>query len=378
MILAIDTENNTYNKGAPFDRRFKPVCYSWADRESSGAAKWDSGSYLALERWLKQAKVLVGFNLKYDLHVLRRQGLVTPEGCIIWDCQIGQFVYSKQQMRYPSLNESLKSFGLESKFDVVKTEYWDKGVQTEEVSWEILSEYAEQDARQTLALYEAQQKALSPAQRGLVRLQGLDLLVLEEMEWNGLVYDYELLEERRTKVEDQISELTGRLHEVYPDIPINFNSGDHLSAFLYGGQIKEEVRVLDGFFKTGARAGEAKFRKEEVVHDLPRLVTPIRGSELKKQGFYATNGDTLLKLKGTRKTKEIIEIIQKRTRLDSLLSKTYEGIKKVNITQNWEVGMLHGQYNQCVAVSGRLSSSNPNLQNLDSEAADLFISRYKD
>jgi DNA polymerase-1 len=377
MILAIDTESNTWNKGAPFDRRFKNICFSWADHDGSGAYQTNEESLAWLGDRIARATVLVGFNLKYDLHVLRKMGLVWPESMQVWDCQIGEFVRSKQTKRYPSLNESLQSFGLEAKYDEV-AQYWEAGVQTEEIPWDILSAYATQDARQTLQLYEAQQKVLSPQARRLVRLQGLDLLVLEEMEWNGLKYDEGLLEERATEVRNKISDITDKLRMVYPDVPINFNSGDDLSSFLYGGKVTEEVRIHDGFFKTGAKAGQAKFRREEVIHELPRLVTPLRGSELKKEGFYATNADTLLKLKGTRKTKEIIELIQKRTRLDSLLSKTYEGIKKVNLTQNWEPGWLHGQFNQVVAQTGRLSSSSPNLQNLDSEANDLFISRYDD
>ena len=266
---------------------------------------------------------------------------------------------------------------MQAKFDEVSA-LWEAGVQTDEIPWPILSAYAEQDAKQTLQLYEAQQKALSPEARRLVRLQGLDLLVLQEMEWNGLRYDEALLETRATEIRNKIQEITERLQMVYPDIPINFNSGDDLSSFLYGGKVTEEVRIHDGFFKTGLRAGMAKFRKEIVEHELPRLVTPIRGTELKKQGFYQTNADTLLKLKGTRKTKEIIELIQRRTRLDSLLSKTYEGIRKVNEVQNWEPGWLHGQFNQVVAQTGRLTSNGPNLQNLDAEANDLFISRYND
>jgi DNA polymerase I len=375
MILAIDTESNTHNHGAPFDRRFKTVCYSYSDGTDSGANPWTRESVEELEGRIKQSKVLVGFNLKYDLHVLRTKGILVPDGVQVWDCQIAEFVRSKQTQRYPSLNEILLSHGLEPKFDEV-AKYWEAGVQTEEIPWDILSAYATQDALQTLLLYEAQQKVLSEKARKLVRLQGLDLLVLEEMEWNGLKYDEGLLEERATEIRNKISEITDKLRMVYPDVPINFNSGDDLSSFLYGGKVTEEVRIHDGFFKTGARAGQAKFRREEVVHELPRLVTPLRGSELKKEGFYATNADTLLKLKGTRKTKEIIELIQKRTRLDSLLSKTYESIKKVNLTQNWEPAWLHGQFNQVVAQTGRLSSSSPNLQNLDSEANDLFISRY--
>lgn len=375
MILAIDTENDIWNKGAAFDRRFKSVCYSWATVDESGVQRTDEAGVEKLRELMQAATVLVGFNLKYDLHVVRKFGVVPPDGCVIWDCQIASFVQSKQTNRYPSLNESLKSFGLEPKFDEV-SRYWEAGIQTSEIPWDILSSYAEQDARQTLALYQAQQAALSPKEKRLVRLQGLDLLVLQEMEWNGLRYNEGLLETRATEIRKEIQELTQRLSAVYPDIDINFDSGDQLSSFLYGGTVTQEVRVMDGFYKTGLKAGQAKFRKEIVKHELPRLVTPLRGSELKKEGFFATNADTLLKLKGTRKTKEIIELIQKRTRLDSLLSKTYDGVKKVNIAQNWEPGWLHGQFNQCVVQTGRLSSSNPNLQNMDAEASDLFISRY--
>jgi len=44
--------------------------------------------------------------------------------------------------------------------------------------------------------------------------------------------------------------------------------------------------------------------------------------------------------------------------------------------QNWKRNMIYGQLNQCVARTGRLSSSKPNLQNFDGEIKTLFYSRY--
>ncbi len=376
-LLALDTENNIWNNGNPFDRRFKNVCFSWADSSSSGASKTDSDSIAWLTERIRGASCLIGFNAKYDCHVLRKLGIIEHLEKEWWDCQIAEFILSNQTWRYPSLDESCLNRGLGSKLDVVANEYWAKGIQTEDVPWEVLSAYAEMDAQLTLKLYEKQQEVMSPTQKRLCRLQCMDMMVLEEMEWNGIKFDQELCEKRAAELEEKIQEITNELSGVYPGIPINFGSGDHLSAFLYGGVVKEETKEHIGFFKTGERSGQPKYKNVIVEHELPRLVEPLKGSELKKEGYFATNADTLLKLKPRGKTKHIVELIQKQTRLDSLLTKTYRGITKANETGNWNPGMLHGQFNQCVAQTGRLSSSNPNLQNLDGEAQDIFISRFE-
>jgi len=376
-VLALDTENNTYNVGAPFDRRFKNVCWSWADQSGAGAVKTSPDSLAELAERIRQADLLVGFNFKYDAHVLRKLGVEWGDKRV-WDCQLAEFVRSNQTWKYPSLEESLVKYGLGHKEDVVAKEYWAKGIQTEDIPWEILSSYASTDAQQTLNLYYNQMEHMPPTSKRLVRLMCLDLLVLEEMEWNGIRYNEELCRSRAEEIKNEISEITNELHGVYPDVPINFSSGDHLSAFLYGGTIVEEVRECIGYYKSGKRIGEPRFKVNKVEHQLPRLVEPLRGSALKKEGYFATNADTLLKLKPSRKTRRIIELIQKQTRLETLLSKTYEGLVKKAAEQNWEPGYLHGQFNQVTVATGRLSSSGPNLQNLDSEANDLFISRYND
>lgn len=378
--LCIDTESNTWNIGAPFDERFKGVCYSWATESSSGASTWSEDSTKKLRDAVEGCRILVGFNLKYDLHVIRKFGIIAPEfgRHRIWDTQLAEFVRSNQKLKYPSLEGALVDLGLGHKIDVVKTEYWDKGIQTEDIPWDVLSEYARVDAEMTFKLYKRQMEVMTPDQIRLTWLMGQDLLVLQEMEWNGIRFDEELCERRAEEIKNQIQEITDQLSRIYPDVPINFNSGDDLSAFLYGGTVTEVVKEHIGFFKSGKRIGEPKYQNVEKEHALPRLVEPIRGSELKKEGFYATNADTLLKLKSSKRTAHIIELIQKQVRLDSLLSKTYKGLIKIRTEQYWDHGWLHGQFNQVTVISGRLSSSKPNLQNLDSAAADLFVSRYND
>lgn len=372
--LAIDTESNTWNFGAPYDQRFKGVCHSWASSENSGATKNNPDSLALLEDRIRSSDLLVGFNWKYDLGVLRKLG-VNLHDKPVWDCQLAEFVRSHQKWKYPSLDESLAKYGLGQKEDKV-AEYWKVGVQTEDIPWDILESYATVDATMTLRLYEHQMEHMSPSAKRLVRLMCMDLMILQEMEWNGIKFDEELANKRTGEIKEQVQEVEEKLLAIYPNVPISFNSGDNLSAFLYGGSITEVVKEHIGFFKTGQKVGEPRYRNVEVLHELPRLFTPLPRSELKKPGFYATGADVLLKLRGNKTTRGIMELIQRRTRLTTLLEKTYEGLVKIHTAQNWEPNYLHGQFNQVTVATGRLSSSKPNLQNLDSEAQDLFISRY--
>jgi DNA polymerase I-like protein with 3'-5' exonuclease and polymerase domains len=377
-VLCVDTETSIYNKGNPFDGRNKLVCYSWADESGSGANQATPDSLKDLEERINRCRIFVGFNCKFDLHWLRKVGIRIPDHVRIFDCQLAEFLISRQSWKYPDLDASTKRYGLTSKNGQRINDYWNSGIQTEDIPWEELREYAVNDAEITLALYLRQQKEMSPSQIRLARLQMMDLLILQEMEWNGLKYNEELCTERAEEIKTKISHIEEQLSGVYPDVPISFSSGDDLSAFLYGGTIVEIRKKHIGFFKTGAKVGQPRYSNEEVFHELPRLVEPLRGSELKKKGFYATNKETLLKLRPTRKTKHLIELIQQQVRYETLLSKTYNGIVKANRDQNWEPGWLHGQYNQITVSTGRLSSSAPNLQNLDSAALDLFITRFND
>lgn len=373
-VLAIDTETTIYNKGNPFDSRNYLVCYSFSDGVLAGTLPNTTGCHIELSKRIAQADLLILFNAKFDLHWLRNNGIDFSDKRI-WDCQLAEFILSNQTWAYPSLDEACAKRGLPRKIDIVATEYWAKGIQTDQIPWPILEEYATQDAVCTYQLYLEQQKLLTGNKLKLFNLQCLDLLLLQDMEYTGLYYDAEKCEQRAEELEVKAETIRQQLDSIYPGVPINFGSNDQLSAFLYGGTIVVDSKEHVGFFKSGQKVGQPKYKKVEILHTLPRQYEPLKGSEMAKEGIYSTSEDTLLKLAGRKGT---ITLLLELSKLDKLISTYYRGLPKLNVEMYWPPGELHGQFNQCTTRTGRLSSSRPNQQNMAGEVDSIFISRYSD
>jgi DNA polymerase I-like protein with 3'-5' exonuclease and polymerase domains len=216
-----------------------------------------------------------------------------------------------------------------------------------------------------------------PHLKRLVSLHNQDLLVLEDMEYNGMTYDYDKSKILGDELELQIDKLNNRLTNYHAYDNFNPNSGEHLSAFLYGGSIKERFQRPIGHFKTGSRTGEVKYRWEERDKEFTRRINPLPNTELKKEGFFSTNEETLRKLKPkTNEGKDILKIILARASMQKRMTTYYHGVPQLIDEMNWKGGIIHGQLNQCRTRTGRLSSSSPNLQNFDGEIKTLFPSRY--
>lgn len=362
MTTSFDYETTTHSKGSAFDQRNKSVCI--------GIKVDDQPTFCSFENIAVPIDdLVVGFNIKFDLHWLRKNGHPLPTK--IWCCQVAEFILSGQTTPYPSLDKAAEKYGLGQKLDIVKLDYWDKGVQTDQIPREVLSEYCCLDVDLTYKVYQQQlaQFIEQPKLFALFKLAMHDLLVLEEMEWNGIKYNKTLCEERSALLETQILKIKTELASIYPDIPINFGSGDMLSAFLYGGTIKQEAKEHVGFFKTGAKAGQPKYKNVVIEHKLPRLIEPLPKSEVAKIGtnedgttykLYQTNEPTLRKLKGPA-AKKFVGPLLELAKLDKLTGTYYKGIPEKAQEQHWEEAYIHGQFNQVVAATGRLSSSGPKL-----------------
>jgi DNA polymerase-1 len=268
-------------------------------------------------------------------------------------------------------------YGLGSKLDIVASEYWKNGIDTPNVPKDILEEYLVGDLVLTEQVYQKQLEDLAKASPQMIRLISLhnqDLMVLQEMEFNGILFDEERCNELGKELEEQISKLDSILYEYHNLDDFNPNSTEHISALLYGGVIKVRRREAIGYYKSGPRAGQVKEKWVDKEIEFPRLATPLKNTELENDGFFSIEDAVL---KGSKRTKELIELILARATLEKRLTAYYVGLPKLREEMKWKHGRLHGQLNQCVARTGRLSSSKPNLQNFDGEIKELFRSRYE-
>lgn len=381
--LILDVETTISNKGNPFDETNK-LCYVGllGSIPRTISIEYGDEPYRhkldEIQKDIDESEILVGFNIKFDLHWLRKYG-INFVGKRIWDCQLVHFILTGQQYPYPSLNSVSAYYDLGSKLDVVATEYWGNKIDTPNIPQDILEEYLVGDLQLTQKVYEKQLEEFASSAKTMQRLISLhnqDLLILQEMEYNGLLFDEKQSNVLAEELQEQIKKIDDILFEYHSLVDFNPNSTEHLSAFLYGGIIKVKRRETIGLFKTGTRKGQAKERW--VLHEITfdRLVNPLKGSELEKEGFFSTDEQTLKSLKGNKKAKEVIELLLHRAVLEKRLSTYYKGLVDLRKEMNWHEGRLHGQLNQCVARTGRLSSSKPNLQNFDGEIKTLFRSRY--
>lgn len=324
-----------------------------------------------------EADVVIGFNCKFDISWNRRVGLPIPRR--IWDCQLAHFILTYQTQPFPSLQQVCEHYGLEGKIDKI-AEYWNQGIDTPDIPHEELVEYLETDLDQTYQVYLKQKEQFETTHKHMYRLFQMhcaDLLVLQDMEWNGLLYDRGLSSKLSLEATEKLHELRQDILGEYAPLPINLGSGDHLSAFLYGGTIVEEYRVPVGVYKTGAKVGQPRFKILENRYDFPRQFEPLEKSALKKEGYWSTEEAVLRSLKGTKEKKELLYKLDEYSKLDKLNSTYYMGINKLCDSSNWDGNWVHGQFNQVVTRTGRLSSSKPNLQNFSPEAKKLFYSRYR-
>ena len=262
----------------------------------------------------------IGQNLKYDISMLAQYGIKVKGR--LFDTMLAHYLLEPEQRHN-------MDYLAEAYLDYITIPIEDligKGRQQRsmrEVPVEQVKEYAAEDADITLQLYEK----LSP----MLKENGVEKLlndiemplvpVLSRMEANGVKIDTENLKQISDEFGRQIQQVEERIYEA-AGMPFNIASPKQLGEVLF-----EKLRIDEKAKKT-------------------------------KTGQYATGEDVLQKLSHKHPIIQMILDYRSFTKLKS----TY--LDALPALVNPKDGLIHTSYNQAVTATGRLSSNNPNLQNI--------------
>jgi len=262
----------------------------------------------------------IGHNLKYDLQVMRQAG-ITVRG-VEMDTMIGAFLLDPSRIQYGIDRLALEFLNFRK---VPTTDLIGKGkgqISMQKVDLEKIAAYAAEDADIALRLGDMLEAKLAqtPVLRKLCDVVETPLIeVLVEMEANGIAIDPAILKEQSRVLGERIEELREKIFQCAGS-EFNPDSPKQLADVLF---TRLKLPVIKRT-KTGSSTDVEVLEKLSDKHDCPRLVLDYR---------------SLVKLKNTY--------------LDNLTAFV-----------NPKTGRIHASFNQIGAATGRLSCSDPNLQNI--------------
>lgn len=271
---------------------------------------------------LQDAKIQkIGQNIKYDILVMRRYGVKVAGA--LWDTMIAHYLLNPELhhgMDY--LAETYLHYHTKPIEELIGPK--GKGqLSMRQVALPVIAEYAAEDADITLRLKHYFAPKLE--QEGLLSLfRDIEMplvYVLADMEATGVTLDTEALRQSSEVLTAQLSEIEQEIYEM-ADMTFNINSTRQVGEVLF-----DRLKLNEKAKKT-------------------------------KTGYYSTSEDVLEKLRGKH---PIVEKLLAYRGLKKLLS-TY--IDALPALIHAETGKIHTSFNQAVTATGRLSSTNPNLQNI--------------
>jgi len=263
----------------------------------------------------------VGQNLKYDMSVLARYDIALAG--IAFDTMLESYVYNSVGSRHDMDSLSLKYL---SHKPISFEEVAGKGARQltfNQVPLEQAAPYAAEDADITLQLHRCLYPKLEQAPALLKVFDEIELPlvgVLSRMERTGVLIDPERLAIQSQELAVRMEELERQAHELAGG-PFNLSSPKQLQEILFD-QLK--LPVLKKTPKGAPSTAEEVLQELALDYPLPKVILEYRG---------------LSKLKSTY-TDKLPKMINPRT------------------------GRVHTSYHQAVTATGRLSSTDPNLQNI--------------
>jgi len=287
----------------------------------------DAPEQLSLDEVLAQLKPIleseasrkVGQNLKYDRSVLLNHGIELKG--IAFDTMLESYVLNATASRHDM--DSLAKFYLDK--DTIHFE----DIAGNQIALEEAAPYAAEDADITLQLHEV----LSPQLEALPKLKTVlsDIeiplvSILSDIERNGALVDAKLLGEQSIELGERLNTLQQQAFELAGE-EFNLSSPKQLGTILFE---KLALPVIKKTPKGAPSTAEEVLQELALDYPLPKILIEHRG---------------LSKLKSTY-TDKLPQMI------------------------NPSTGRIHTSYHQAVTATGRLSSSDPNLQNIPIRTAE--------
>jgi DNA polymerase-1 len=263
----------------------------------------------------------IGQNIKYDIHILANYGM-NVEGPV-FDTMIGHYLVEPDQRHNLNfLSETyLKYRPVQIEELIGKKGKAQKSMRT--VPLQEIKEYATEDADLTWQLKSIIKKELK--ERNLLELaENLEMPlipVLISMERAGVKLDVSALNQYAVVLKNEINHLENEIFDL-AGVEFNISSPKQLGEILF-----DRLKIVDGAKRT-------------------------------KTKQYSTSEDVLIKL--TDKHEIVSKVLEYRS-LKKLLSTYVEALPALI---NPKTGHIHTSFNQAIASTGRLSSVNPNLQNI--------------
>jgi len=301
----------------PYEAAYVPFGHDYIDAPD----QLDRDYVLAALKPLLENDTLkkVGQNLKYDMSVLARHG-INLKG-VQHDTMLASYTTDSVATRHDMDSLAAKYLGaVTTSFESVAGK-GKKQLTFNQVAIEQAGPYAAEDADITLRLHQHLYPAMDEALKAVYHDIEVPLLsVLSKIERNGAFVDKQLLAEQSAAIGQRLDELQREVHDIAGQ-PFNLSSPKQLGEVLFE---KLQLPIIKKT-KTGAPSTAEEVLQELALdYPLPKLLLEYRG---------------LSKLKSTY-TDKLPQMI------------------------NPETGRIHTSYHQAVTATGRLSSSDPNLQNI--------------
>ena len=309
---------------APGHAAYIPVGHVYA----GAPAQLSRDAVLAkLKSWLENPKhAKLGQHIKYDTHIFANYGVRL--GGIAHDTLLESYVLESHQ-RHDMDSQAQRILSIKTiSYDEV-TGTGAKRIGFEQVAVERAAEYAAEDADITLQLHQAQHPRIAADEKLnhiYADIEMPAMAVLYAMERNGVLLDEKLLAELSGEFGGKMIAVEKRAHEQAGQ-PFNLSSPKQIQEILFDKQGLKPVKKTP----TGAPSTDEESLAELALdHPLPKLILEYRG---------------LAKLKLTY-TDKLPGMVNRNT------------------------GRVHTSYGQATAVTGRLASSDPNLQNIPIRTAE--------